>query len=942
MKVFIINLPWEKGGLWGVRAGSRWPHIKTSLERHYSPFPFFMAYAAALLKREGVEVCLIDSLAEQITLDNLLSMIDAGKPDLVVAETSSPSLLNDLMILNKLPAKLPVALCGPEVSIRDLHFLKERPRITYVFVGEYEFTLLELVQCLKAGQDLSGVKGLIYRAQGQCVTNPPRPLLENLDDLPWPLRDGLPMEKYNDTPGGIPFPSVQMWSSRGCPYHCLFCSWPQLMYQSHRYRTRSVTDVVDEMEYLVNVKGFKSVYFDDDTMNVGKQRMMALADEIKRRCLNVPWAMMARADLMEEDVLENLCSAGLAAVKYGVESGDQRLVDNINKKLDLQKLERMVRFTQSIGIKTHLTFTFGLPGETHETIQKTIDFARHLDPDTLQFSITTAFPGTQYYRELETRGHIVSRDLQDYDGNSRSMLRTACLSAKELQRAKQDADWLWQEHVWATRKHVKLDAGFRERCVMFGKKNVLRPLVLMWRSLIRYCLLMGRRLCSPNLSMQVKEPDLSLIFLARECFLRMGRCVLRWGHETLARVCALRHWYEPQRVWLKKLKNNVLNLMGVHHGAYAFKGPDCVQIDLTSNCNNNCVSCWCNSPLLKTRMYKGAKRYKTLPTPMVLALMEDLVGLGTSELYFSGGGEPFMHPDLMTIVAQAKARGLHCCINTNFTLVDEAVIKQLIDLSVDALTVSFWAANPESYVRTHPNKDAATFERMTQMLRLLNTAKDGRKPYIKIYNVISNLNYTELEEMVAFAEETGSESVEFAVVDTIPGATDQLLLNYEQRQAVLAQCSRIMAAAHKVKVLNLDTLIRRFSDVSAQEAQYDSGIFQESSCYVGWVFSRIMSNGDVNFCLKAHRMPVGNLYEHSFRAIWNSAKQQEFRGKALKFDKDDSFFKAIGNDENCKMGCYKSCDDIGRNMVVQEKMKRLSSVQKTLLTIMAKVMGRRV
>ncbi|MFH0985852.1 MAG: cobalamin-dependent protein [Candidatus Omnitrophota bacterium] len=310
MKVFLVNLPWKRGGLWGVRAGSRWPHIKTARERHYLPFPFFMAYAAALLKREGFEVRLIDALAEEMPMPRLLSLIRDEKPDLLLAETSTPSLPHDLSMIQKLPPGIPVALCGPEIHIRDVQFLGRHPRITYVMVGEYEITLLELVQHLVAGKDLSGVKGLIYRQEGECKVNPARPLLENLDELPWPLRDGHVMEKYNDAPGGIPFPSVQMWSSRGCPYQCLFCSWPQLMYQSHRYRIRSVVDVVNEMEYLVNEKGFKSVYFDDDTMNIGKHRMMELADEIKRRAVNVPWAMMARADLMEEDLLENLFFSG--------------------------------------------------------------------------------------------------------------------------------------------------------------------------------------------------------------------------------------------------------------------------------------------------------------------------------------------------------------------------------------------------------------------------------------------------------------------------------------------------------------------------------------------------------------------------------------------------------------------------------------------------------
>ena len=1472
VKILLANLPWKRGGSWGVRAGSRWPHIKSVQEKRYLPFPFFLAYAGSLLEREGFEVKVIDSLAQELPVGDFLKVVSREKPDLLVAETSTPSLWNDLDILKKIPKDLPVALCGPETSIRDPEFLSQYKFIHYVFIGEYEFTLLELVQRLEEKKSLSGLCGLIYRDHGEFKVNPARSLLENLDDLPWPLRSGLPMEKYNDAPGGIPAPSVQMWSSRGCPYQCLFCVWPQLMYQSSRYRVRSVVKVVDEMEFLVKQMGFNSVYFDDDTTNIGKLRMMEFAGEIKRRDLNVPWAMMARADLMEEDILERLRSAGLFAVKYGVESSNQDLVNRICKNMDLRKTERMIRFTKSLGIKTHLTFSFGLPGETQETIQKTIDFAKALDPDTLQFSIATAFPGTRYFKELDQKGHIMSRSFSDYDGNFKSMLRTDSLSSQDLQKAKRRADQVWRAHVWETRHgHLRpadyfqkiknrlqnygpysaLSEAFsflRGKTVFklpFLNSKIFSAFHLRWdpswvnfrgvlrnkierakqpmlapateaspkvfpslfpaasakcentkqhlpeiknqgpkafkgkEALVITCPMWGT--CSPpmgpayiaaylekrrvpcevldlnitiyhavsrehkglwkmenfqlwskedtfgsirqTLSQEIaqwsqyvldqgfktvgfsitganalfsiemakilreKKPDICIVFggpscnflhndahmpfrflmssvnreqlfdenlvdyivlgegeeaffeivsanragtlvnrpgvipktvrdramIRRPIFIRdldslpfpaweklpldkydeqdelpmlftrgcVNRCafcndwsmwngkyrcrsaknifkeiehirkhfgkksfqcndllfngnlklldqladllikskisigwsaqgVVRtdmdlallkkmkkaglnaiiYGLESLAdnvlhnmkkpfnfaeirevlkqtkeagiTVCInlitgfpgeteenfkltmerlkeihayvdivstlnpcnitasselemfperfgiifppgrdrcefwetadgtntfevrrrrAREMYElmkrlkikvkfmgiydgdsplqkdpvverakdpfdetkvvltpPLRKIkenLKKTRKHYLNTLGVLNGSYAFKGPDCVQIDLTSNCNNNCVSCWCNSPLLEDRIYRGSKKFKTLPTQLVKTVIDDLVEMGTSELFFSGGGEPFMHPDLLSIVEHAKGQGLNCSINTNFTLVKEETVRRLIEMQVDALTVSFWAATPETYALTHPNKDEAAFHRLKDVLTMLNSLKNKGRPLVKIYNVISNLNYREVEQMVAFAEETGSEAVEFTVVDTIPGATDKLALNQEQRREILAQCERILKRNNKVQVL-MEHFMRRLSDACADQAQYDSGLLEKYSCYVGWVFSRIMPDGDVNFCLKAHRIPVGNLYKNSFREIWNSKLQREFREKALKFDKNDSFFQSIGNDKDCKMGCYKSCDDLGRNMNVQRHLNELSPIQKSVLRFMAK------
>lgn len=690
------------------------------------------------------------------------------------------------------------------------------------------------------------------------------------------------------------------------------------MYHKNRYRTRNIVKVVDEMEFLVRKKGFQSIYFDDDTTNIGRLRMMEFAEEIKRRALNVPWAMMARADIMEEDILENLRSAGLFAVKYGVESSSQELVDRICKSMDLRKTERMIRFTQSLGIKTHLTFSFGLPGETPETIQRTIDFAKALDPDSLQFSIATAFPGTSYFQTLEQKGHIVSRDFSDYDGNSKSMLRTDSLNPQDLEKAKRRADRAWQEHVWRKRySHFRWNDYWR------NLKDSMRTYGPRF-AFLKSCLFLRGKIFFKCPHFNLKVPRVFSF-----------RWDLSWGSlrgAFLRKIGQGKQHVLGAKQQCLKIKRHYLNILGVYHGSYAFKGPDCVQIDLTSNCNNNCVSCWCNSPLLGDRVYRGSKKYKTLPTQLVKTVIDDLADMGTSELYFSGGGEPFMHPDILPVVEHAKARGLHCCINTNFTLVNDRTVKRLIEHSVDALTVSVWAAKPKTYVLTHPNKDEATFYRIKDTLKMLHALKNRGRPFIKIYNVISNLNYLEIEQMVDFAAETGAEAVEFTVVDTIPGATDALALDPDQRRETLARCERILKGNHKVQVL-MEHFMRRLSDPGADVAQYDSGLLAGSPCYVGWVFSRIMPDGDVNFCLKAHRIPVGNLYESSFGEIWNSKTQRDFRARALKFDTTDSFFHLIGNDKDCKVGCYKSCDDIGRNRHVQQKINSLSFPEKFLLRV---------
>lgn len=448
LKALLANFPWQKEGKWGVRAGSRWPHIKDRSENNYLPFPFFLAYAASLLKKNNIEVNLIDAIAEAIPESEFLESLSRIDFDILVIETSVPSFYYDMGMLKKAAlVNIPVILCGPHPEIYKTEFLAENNFVDFVLFGEYEFTLLELVKAISCGKkDFSSVNGLIWRdGNNKIIKNLPREPV-NIDNLPWPYRDGPAMEKYWDLPGDIPHPSVQMLASRGCPFSCNFCLWPQLLYGGRNYRARNVKDVVDEMEFMVRQKGFKSVYFDDDTFNVGKQRIIKLCDEIIKRGLhNIPWAAMAKADLMDKEMLAAMKKAGLHAIKYGVENASQELLDNCGKCLDLKKAKRMIEFTKSLGIKIHLTFLFGLEGETKETIKKTIDYSLELAPDSVQYSILTPFPGTEIFKKLDREGRIITKNWSLYDGHYSCVFRPKNLSASDLETAKQYAYKMWAE-----------------------------------------------------------------------------------------------------------------------------------------------------------------------------------------------------------------------------------------------------------------------------------------------------------------------------------------------------------------------------------------------------------------------------------------------------------------------------------------------------------------
>lgn len=394
---------------------------------------------------------------------------------------------------------------------------------------------------------------------------------------------------------------------------------------------------------------------------------------------------------------------------------------------------------------------------------------------------------------------------------------------------------------------------------------------------------------------------------------------------------------------VRKIKNSLCEVFGVYDGCYAYKGPRCVQIDLTNKCNNDCIGCWCNSPLLEEKRLPPFITDATLATCCVLRLLDDLAQMGTEEIYFAGGGEPFMHPDALTIIEYAKKKGFIVSINTNFTLIDRDAAKRLVDAGVDHLIVSIWAGTEATYVATHPNKNEKDFKELTETLTFVNAYKGnkGRSPIIKVYDVISNRNHHEFEAMIGLVATTGSEAVEFTLIDTIPGKTDILLLTQEESQALLASAhaarKKYGAADSPVFLANYDTFVRRLSNAAQASGEYDTHAFQDVPCYAGWAFARIIANGDVNSCLKSHRIPIGNLNNARFGELWNNDRQKEFRKRTIRFSSDDPYFRFIGNDTNSQIGCFRSCDNLGHSLLVQRNLERLPKVTRPIIKGLARL-----
>lgn len=477
MKVCVVNAPWEEGDRWGIRAGCRFPNLTIKRTNSYVPFPFLIAYAASYLESHGFDVLAIDGVAERCDRESFLRRIADYAPDLIVAETSTTSLLHDLELLGEVKTRQPaarVAIYGPHVSVRPEDAL-ESPVIDFVINGEPEITSGELARALDEGSDVARVAGLVLRGKGGSIEKTaPRTPLADIDTLPLPMRRGLPMDRY--AVPGFPSPVVFMYGSRSCPFQCTFCLWPQTIYAGASFRPRAAEKIVDEMEAVLReFPDTKSFFFDDDTFNLGRSRLIRFADEMKRRGLSIPWGMNARADNWDRELLERLIETGLFTLRIGIESGDQEVLDRCKKGIDLGEAREMLKLSGELGISNHISFVIGLPGETRETVESTVRFIKSVPADSVQFSVAIPFPGTEFHDQVEQAGHIVTRDWPKYNGYDHVVMRTESLSADEVMQA-----------ITRARRKVYFSPRFIKR--RLGYLRDLRDLGALARKVVRLVL----------------------------------------------------------------------------------------------------------------------------------------------------------------------------------------------------------------------------------------------------------------------------------------------------------------------------------------------------------------------------------------------------------------------------------------------------------------------
>jgi anaerobic magnesium-protoporphyrin IX monomethyl ester cyclase len=429
MKFLLINPPF----LPKYSRSSRSPAVTKSGTIYY---PIWLSHAAGLLEQKGNEVLLIDFPAECKTLADYKDKIVRFNPDIIVFDTSTPSIESDTGYLGEMKSWFKDNKSGVLVGTHPTAKVKEtfglNDAIDVIARGEYDWTLCELAENIS---DLSKVKGISYRNNGVVFDNPDRPYSEALDEVPFVsgvYKKHLDINNYFYA--HCQNPVISIFAGRGCPNRCYYCVYPQVMF-GHKYRHRSVKHFVDELEFIrKEFKDVKEVLIDDDNFTADQEFVEEVCDEIIKRGLKITWTAEVRVEL-KYGIMMKMRAAGCRLLVAGFESGDQKILDSINKNATLEQAAEFTRSAKKVGLRVHGCFMAGNRGEDRASLGKTLALALKMTLDTAQFFPLMIYPGTEAYKWAEESKFIGAKRYRDWltaEGMHSCVIDTDKLTAREL------------------------------------------------------------------------------------------------------------------------------------------------------------------------------------------------------------------------------------------------------------------------------------------------------------------------------------------------------------------------------------------------------------------------------------------------------------------------------------------------------------------------------
>lgn len=376
--------------------------------------PLGIAYMAGVLQENNIDVEILDASAEDMDFKDVEKELLKRKPDLVALTALTPTIGRALETAQVVKETLPdsiVVMGGYHPTFNFIETLEDE-NVDIVIRGEGEYIMLNLVQALENQSSLHDVKGIVFEDENskEIVVNPEAPLIQDLDELPFPALNLLPMKKYRlldmDTH------MTTMITTRGCPMQCSFCSSAAM--HGKKIRERSVENIVDEIEYLKTNYDIDTIAFMDDTFTLKKRKVMAICDEILKRNIEIMWGCTSRVDTLDEKLLKKMKEAGCITIFIGVESADQQQLDNMCKNTTIAKIENAFKIARKLKIRTIASVALGMPGDTKEIMNKTVKFVHKLKPNYAIYSLATPYPGTRFYKEAFEKNLIKIKDWSKY------------------------------------------------------------------------------------------------------------------------------------------------------------------------------------------------------------------------------------------------------------------------------------------------------------------------------------------------------------------------------------------------------------------------------------------------------------------------------------------------------------------------------------------------
>lgn len=411
MRIYFLNPPFLPHF---VRCG-RWQGA--SARSGGMDYPKWLAYATGVAEQSFEHVRLVDAPARKWDLSNVVDDIQKFKPDLLVVDSNFSSLENDIQVtesLKKTVGSVTTVLVGPPVSQFADEILAHKG-IDLIASFEFDFTIKEIAEALRDGKDFTNIKGISYKKEGQIIHNPVRSYTtaDELDSMPFVsdvYKRHLDIKDYFLSQSL--YPEVQIFTGRGCPNRCTFCSWPVTL-MGKKYRSRSAKNIVDEFEYITKeLPEVKEIFIEDDSFTISTKLVRDVCQEIIKRKINIVWSCNSRATL-DYETLKLMKDAGCRLLIVGYESGSDEILQAIKKGVNKEQMKKFTAAAKKAGLLVHGDFIIGLPGETKETAEMTLQFIKELKPNILQVAVATPLPGTEFYNYVKENGYITIDDLKD-------------------------------------------------------------------------------------------------------------------------------------------------------------------------------------------------------------------------------------------------------------------------------------------------------------------------------------------------------------------------------------------------------------------------------------------------------------------------------------------------------------------------------------------------